>query len=188
MGHGTHESQVVPPKVHGSPSDLPSPPTDALMPEHLSMIENGVPFWRPDAWYIARSIGWWWALALPAVAVILAIPFLAFSRGTQFMALIGWEMKLLVFVCGFVVTLVLRAASRGVQRRKDDFCIHCGYTVEGLGPSGQCPECGRHFTLAVVQEYRKDPHFFIERYKASREAAGVTPFAAGRGATPGDGT
>ncbi len=24
-------------------------------------------------------------------------------------------------------------------------CIHCGYPLKGLGPSGACPECGRRF-------------------------------------------
>ena len=76
-----------------------------------------------------------------------------------------------------------------VKARRDPFCIHCGYSLQGLADSGTCPECGRPYLFSLVEEYRKDPHFFVERYRSSRQLpTRVAAFAAGDGPTPDDGT
>ncbi|GMV25608.1 MAG: hypothetical protein AMXMBFR58_16390 [Phycisphaerae bacterium] len=180
---------VVPPRVHGSPSDLPAPPLDALSLEFVT-FDGDVPFWRPGVTDILRGIGWFWLLLFPALALVVLIPAspLIFWRGGLLAQSIGWTYKLWILAVGVVITIVVRSVRRGVQVRKDLFCIHCGYSLDGLAESGSCPECGRPYLLSVAREYKKDPGFFVTRYKASRKVPEHTVFAAGTGPTPGDGT
>ena len=43
---------------------------------------------------------------------------------------------------------------------QEPFCIHCGYDLTGLPDHHTCPECGRPYTFATINEYRRDPHWF----------------------------
>jgi hypothetical protein len=179
---------AIPPRIYASPTDLPAAPSDALRPDYATMFDGDTPFWRPDAWDIARAIGWRWILLLPASILCLAFlvaPFFSFGllRGN-----IAWEWKLAAVCFAASFTIVASAIKNVVKRRSDPFCIHCGYSLIGMGDHGQCPECGRPFVISVIEEFKKDPHFFQTRAKAVRTTPPSMTFAAGEGQTPNDGT
>lgn len=178
---------LIPPAVHVSAADLPRQPDDVLSPEYLVLFERGeLPFWRPGVFDVLQAVGWRWVILIPALIAVIGIP-LGVARSPA-LSLVGHMLKLWLLGIGVVITIILGAAKRGVSARKDAFCIHCGYTIEGLGESGRCPECGRSFILSAANEYRKDPHFFMVRVRALSAHPKSAAFAAGEGPTPDDGT
>ncbi len=189
MERGKIMGGLVPPATVASPADVPPQPAEALTPDFVSMFEGrDVPFWRPGAGDVVRTIGWRWLVILPVGAFVVLLPLAAVLRlggpGFQFFQFI----KLWILAIGVVITIVLSAIRRGVAARQGNFCIHCGYSLDGLGDRGTCPECGRAYDTIVLAEFRKDPHFFMARYKAARSHPVGEAFAAGEGPTPDDGT
>lgn len=87
-----------------------------------------------------RMIRYLWFLGPKLLIMLLCLPFVA----------AGYAMKL------------------GVQARKEPFCIHCGYELSGLPDHHQCPECGVPYDFKAIDEYRRDPDWFIQRYKAQQ--------------------
>lgn len=181
---------VLPPRVHGSVADLPSEPLEALRPEHDSGIfDPSTPWWRPDTGHITRTIGWGWLLIIPSIVAAFGLPIVAaVYTGSIFAGQVANLLKLSAFLIAVAVTLVLRAVRMSVQSRRGLFCIHCGYTLEGLASDGVCPECGRGYRQALIEEFKKDPHFFAARGRALARAPRFEPFFAGSGPTANDGT
>lgn len=98
----------------------------------------------------------------------------------------GWSIlwmggaKLVMFAVAVSISSAAYAIRRTVQGRRDAFCIHCGYSLRGLPDHHVCPECGRPFSLRLIDEYRRDPDWFIARCRAHRVLPGANPpFAAG---------
>lgn len=147
-----------------------------------------VPFWRPGAAEIAKALGWKWLILLPCLLVVIGGPVFAVTLPGVVMHGLSGEIKLWILAIGASITLILSAIKRGVAARKDAFCIHCGYSLESLSETGRCPECGRTYVRSMVDEFRKDPHFFEVRYKKLKSHPPAVAFAAGLGPTPDDGT
>ncbi len=156
------------------------PPTVMATPSHVQeMPGQDVTWWRPswsDTW---RYVGYRWIFLLPAVGlIILAVPLLRWP--TVFGALWFAELKLLVFAIAIALSLAGYVIRRAARARKEPFCIYCGYNLTGLPDDYRCPECGRPYTWRLIAEYRRDPQWFIERYRAHRQLPPAEkPFEAG---------
>src|SRR5262249_28103279 len=89
--------------------------------------------------------------------------------------------KLIILIVAIPVLALLELTRNAVKARKDPFCIHCGYGLSGLPDYHNCPECGRPYTFAHVEEYRRDRNWFIKR-KSRRPwmPRAEAPFMAGR--------
>jgi hypothetical protein len=147
--------RALPLDTHGSPVDVsPGPAADDL-------------WWKPGWPDIIRSVGWHWILVLPAAGVI-ALCVMGFFR-PHYLGLFWWlGFKGLVWALAIPVMLLADVARRATGARKEPFCIHCGYTLTGLPNQGLCPECGSVYSPAMIDEYRRDPKWFIQRFKAQK--------------------
>jgi len=171
-----HLREDLPPPVVASPSEIRADP------EQLQ-------WWRPGWQDAVRFVGWRWILLSPAIFCLIA------AVGGWWFA--GWRTPLLLlggkflFFAGAVAMslagYVIRVAARA---RKEPFCIHCGYNLTGLPDDYRCPECGRPYNWRLIEEYRRDPQWFIERWRMHQDLpAAEPPFQAGPvRVKPNDGT
>lgn len=158
--------------MHASPADVPeafASNRDAPVTHIDQLLASGkhVPFWRPGLFFIAKSIGWKWLLLGPALVAAMGMP-AAIAISPKLFVFLGIELKLWLFAIGISTAIIGHAMATCIKRRVDAFCIHCGYTLQGLGSAGKCSECGRAFVAGLSDEYKKDPHFFRERVKQLR--------------------
>jgi hypothetical protein len=144
-------AQLAPP-THGSPADM------QLNPE--VELRWYLPTWSERI----RLMGWRNLLWLPTVLLILLFMSLPWMWPGVLQLLLGWWQ---IWIALVALPLVAAAeATRHVLRlRRDPFCIHCGYSLTGLPEGHNCPECGQPFHFGVMEDYRRDPHWFIERFR-----------------------
>lgn len=156
-----------------TPEPSPSPTTQQLpavlvatpsdLPEALS---SDTRFWMPGWGDCVRLLGWRWLVIIGLLVLAVALGW-AVTRWTGFvLGMSGIIIKTGLFGIGTAITLVIWLRRNATRLRTDPFCIHCGYSLEGLADGSHCPECGRRFRLSVISEYRRDPHWFIERYRS----------------------
>jgi hypothetical protein len=153
------------------PDDAEASPVDG------HWFDETTRWYKPTLSETARLLGWRWVLCLPLVALIgllMVRPWLVWQ-----MLIGGW--KLILFAVAIPLTAFGSAARNVIRRRKDMFCIHCGYSLTGLPDGHRCPECGQPFSHALIDEYRRDPDFFVQRQKAIKTLPPVeqVPFEAG---------
>lgn len=163
----------LPPSVVATPSDLRVDPHERLA------------WWTPGWHDAVKHVGYRWVFLVPALGLLLLLAAGVLVPGLGVVLLV-LEFKLFGAVAAIAVSLAGYVIRRAVKARQEPFCIHCGYNLTGLPDDYRCPECGRPYTWRLIAEYRRDPHWFVERYKAHqklppREAG----FAAGPPAGPG---
>jgi hypothetical protein len=162
----------------------PNIPPPNVPPENLaSPVEmdwgDDVTWWKPGYLEIAKLMGWRWLLVLPVVALIVLLALAPMDPIIWQMMWIG-GIKLLVIIISLPFILAGQAFSQAVKLRDEPFCIHCGYGLVGLPDNHRCPECGRPYTFAMIEEYRRDPQWFIQRWKQRHAVpARDQPFVAG---------
>jgi len=168
---------AIPEVITASPSQMPGDPVEEP------------PWWKPTLGDSLRQLGWRWVFMLPAVLVLVGIVASFFIRDLGLFLFIN--VKLILLAGGIAFGFAAKGLREAVRLRRDPFCIHCGYNLNGLPDGHRCPECGRPYSWAVIAEYRKDPNWFIQRWRERRKLPEVqSPFEAGaiRSARRRDGT
>jgi len=125
-------------------------------------------WWTPGWKDLARAVGWRWILVVPAVGVV-ALCVLALMNPRYLGGLWWLGVKGMIYALAIPVALLGSVIRRVTSARTEPFCIHCGYALHGLPESGTCPECGSGYTRQMIDEYRRDPKWFIARYKAQKD-------------------
>lgn len=160
----------LPPAILASPADLPRPPR---VPQSTDGVES-TPFWRPSLTESLRFLGWRWVLILPALLILPVIATALLFLRPWFFTIVLSFWHTVAFIVALAASVAFETLRKAMRHRKDPFCIHCGYSVLGLASRGQCPECGRGYSVAVCREYQRDPHWFRERWLQSRRTPANT--------------
>lgn len=155
------------------------PPTSVASPSQLRPLDPKDVRWYLPSWgETMKLFGWRWIYFLPAAGLLLAAvisPWLLLAQ-----IFIIW-LKLIVAAVVIPAVAFIATAKDIIRKRTDPFCIHCGYRLEGLPDNYVCPECGEPYSFQVIDEYRRDPHWFISRYKQRGDhPATHAPFEAGK--------
>ena len=162
---GFAEARDLPPAVVATPQEV-----------HRT-VGDDVRWWRPGWRDGYQFVGWRWIFLLPSVfLLVLLIP----PLNRLALPLIAVQLKLAVLMVAVALTLAGYVFRRAARARTEPFCIFCGYSLTGLPDRYRCPECGRPYTWRLIAEYRRDPQWFIERYRALRALPpAASPFEAG---------
>jgi hypothetical protein len=151
-----------PPNV---PLEQQASPTTAGLPSFAG-FDPSAPFWRPSLGELFRHLGWRNVLFLPALGLLAFFVACFFEIGLLPLVLSAVGMKLAVLAVAVPVALCGWAVGAAVRSRKDPFCSHCGQCLLGLPAIYNCPECGRPYDLRLLDDYRRDPQWFIQRWRA----------------------
>jgi hypothetical protein len=162
---------VVPPPI---PVVLPPIPAPALhgfaSPQQLRPRDpSDIRWYKPSFFDALWSMGWKLIFFLPALiltAVVVAMPWHLWA--IQFLA-IWWKLVLVAVVLPSMYAV--KSATETLKQRKEPFCIHCGYNLSGLPDDHTCPECGEYYNFGVIEEYKRDPGWFIRRYHMTHPTA-----------------
>jgi len=146
-----------PPTIHATPADVrPSVDPDA--------DPSAITWWKPSWLDAARHVGYRWVFLVPMVALLLWFAYaILFWHVRGVFIVVGGKFFLFAGALAFALSAYVWQCA--VQARKEPFCIHCGYDLSELPDNHRCPECGRPYTWRLIEEYRRDPEWFIERWK-----------------------
>lgn len=103
---------------------------------------------RPELWVAAVFV----CTALTAVAAPFVLKFIA-PWISPLWALPGIPFTILTTTLGAIWYTRRRTqrVRQAVQVAAGRACLACVYDLRGMGDTGACPECGRHFDIAADQ-------------------------------------
>lgn len=113
-------------------------------------------FYRPGFSETAAAMGWKWLTIVPAMAMTAVFVFVPRLLATVIFWKIGW------LIYAWPVAVFAKTAASTIKARREPFCIGCGYDLTSLPDKHNCPECGRPYTLAEIDAYRRDPQQWQE--------------------------
>jgi hypothetical protein len=151
------------PRAPPSRDNLPSDPVASPSKMPFQPGGVGIRWYKPSFSETVRLLGWRWIYFLPAIALIAIVFYLPWRPAIIQIVFAWW--KLLLFAIAIPTGVAINAAQHAIRNRRDPFCIHCGYSLTGLPDGHTCPECGSAFNLRVIEEYRRDPNWFIQRHR-----------------------
>ena len=135
--------------------------------------ETSIQWWRPGWGDVVSHLGWGRTLFLVGVAVACALGGILLLIVVPFAA--AWLFKPAILLIAGAVSVAGYILNQVVRTRREPFCIYCGYNLTGLPDGYRCPECGRPYTWEEIEEYRRDPPWFIERWKARQALPPADP-------------
>ncbi len=140
-------------EVYATPHDVPGE------------FDASTPFWLPTWQESTKLLGWRWAIVAVLAGASGVLVWLFMHDWRFIVGFSGVIIKLgpLVIAGGLSLWAYLRKSA--TRFRTDPFCVHCGYSLAGHNDGDICPECGRRSSFAVCREYKRDPHWFIQRYR-----------------------
>jgi hypothetical protein len=129
--------------------------------------DGKIDWWKPgwgDVWkHLPWTYGWAAVVLVVLVGAFFALMFIGYVRDLFWSGLDFWRMAgLLIAVLAAGSTVAIKKV---LGKRTGPFCIHCGYALDGLPDHYNCPECGRPYSFALIEDYRRDPAWFILRWK-----------------------
>ncbi len=105
----------------------------------------------------------WWFL-LPTGMALVGIASLFFKQPAHYIASLGLLGSLLVpaifFLPGFVAIFAVWLGRKRIGRKylaaRGRLCTRCVYSLQGLPPSGRCPECDTPYdTIADATRWKR---------------------------------
>ena len=160
------------------------PPTSVASPAELRpRTPDDVRWYRPSLADTARLLGWRWIYFLPAAMLLVLLFLLPLQFALSQLIFVWWKLAVIAVV--LPAGHALKLARNVLRTRQEPFCIHCGYNLSNLPDNHVCPECGEPYTFRVIEEYKRDPAWFIQRYQMHGEIpVRDVPFNAGKSSRP----
>jgi len=144
------------------------PPTSVASPSELRPRDVGdVQWYKPSVSVTLNLLGWRWIFFLPAAGLILLLFAWPWYLWLSQLIFVWWKLVVIAVVVptGYAINITKNI----LRNRKEPFCIHCGYDLSGLPDNHTCPECGELYNFRLIEEYKRDPHWFIERYSKHKD-------------------
>jgi hypothetical protein len=158
------------------------PPISVASPSELRPRTPGdVRWYRPSLGETMQLMGWRWIYFIPAALMLVSLFLLPWQMWLLQFFVLWWKLAVIAVV--LPTGYALNVAKHILRSRKEPFCIHCGYELTGLVDDHICPECGERYTFRLIEEYKRDPQWFIKRYHMHQDIPiRDVPFEAGKSA------